>query len=321
MISESSSFIKGMALGAVFCLLLSIMGSFSPNQHGSSGSEETQHHHHHVIVPNSQDMEQLTESQMLELGQKVRVYCVIMVTPKILVYWAAANDTWAKHCDKAVYYTSEASKALEAIDLQESDEWARIRKALRHAYENAGDLRWFFMARPTTFAIMENLKFLLLDKDPAQPFYLGRSKNSGELDYVEYESGIVFSYDALRRLVEVLGNDDLCPERGRALWKVSEEKQLAICLKYAGVFAENGEDAHHKGLFNSQSISTLISDSLAQNPDKVLETCCSDMAISFSGMSPNQMQVMMYGVYRLRPYGHDFHDSLIFSPPKGSDND
>ncbi|XP_062380351.1 C1GALT1-specific chaperone 1 [Sardina pilchardus] len=320
MISEGSSFIKGMVLGAVFCLLLAIMGSFSPIQPSSPDAEE-EHHHHHVIAPSNKDMQLLSDAQMLELSQKVRVYCVIMVTPKVLVHWAAANETWAKHCDKTAYYSSESSKALEAIDLQEQDEWARIRKALRHAYENAGNLRWFFMARPTTFAIIENLKYLILDKDPSQPFYLGRSQNSGELEYVEYESGIAFSYEALRRLMEVLKNDDLCPERGRALWKVSEEKQLAICLKYAGVFAENGEDAHGVSLFNSQSINALITESIAQHPEKVLESCCSDMAVSFSGMSPSQMQVMMYGVYRLRPYGHDFHDSMIFLPPKGSDND
>ncbi|XP_063046278.1 C1GALT1-specific chaperone 1 [Engraulis encrasicolus] len=320
MISEGSSFVKGMAMGAVFCLLLSILGSFSPNVPGSSDPEE-EHHHHHVIAPNTKDMQELSQAEMVELSQKVRVYCLIMVTPKVLVHWAAANSTWAKHCDKAAYYTSESSKAMDAIDLKESDEWARIRVALKHAYENAGDMRWFFMARPTTFAIIENLKYLILDKDPSQPFYLGRSQKSGELEYVEFDSGIVFSYDALRRLMDILKNDDLCPARGRAIWKVSEEKQLAICLKYAGVYAENGEDAHGLSLFNSQSISTLITDSISKNPDKVLESCCSDMAISFSGLSPNQMQVMMYGVYRLRPYGHDFHDSMIFLPPKGSDND
>ncbi|KAL0973654.1 hypothetical protein UPYG_G00207930 [Umbra pygmaea] len=318
MLSEGSSFMKGMALGGIFCLVLALLGSFTP---GMQSSSEDHHHHHHIKAASKDELQSLSEHQMLELSQKVRVYCVIMVQPKVLVYWATAKETWSKHCDQAVFYSSESTKALEAVDLHEKDDWARLRKALSHAYENAGNLRWFFVARPTTFAIIENLKYLVLAKDPNEPFYIGHAMKSGELEYVEYESGIVLSYEALKRLVNVFKDEEKCPERGRALWKLSEDKQLAVCLKYTGVFAENGEDMHGKSLFNSRSVSSLIEESMVKNPQNVVEGCCSDLAITFNGMSPNQMQVMMFGVYRLRPYGHDFHDSLMFFPPEGSDND
>ncbi|XP_067104149.1 C1GALT1-specific chaperone 1 [Osmerus mordax] len=317
MLSEGSSFMKGMILGGLFCLVLSLLSSFSP----SAQLNPEDHHHHHIMAPSKEDLRRLSEAQMVELGHKVRVYCVIMVQPKVLMHWATAKDTWSKHCDQVGFYSSEAAKALESIDLNEQDEWARLRKALKHAFDNAGDLRWFFVARPTTFAIIENLKYLILDKDPSEPFYIGNAMKSGELEYVEYESGIVLSYEALKRLVEVFKDEEKCPERGRTLWKLSEEKQLAICLKYTGVFAENGEDSLGKGLFNTKSVGSLIADGMTKNPSDVVESCCSDLAITFSGMSPNQMQVMMFGVYRMRPYGHNFHDSLIFLPPEGSDND
>ncbi|XP_034453888.1 C1GALT1-specific chaperone 1 isoform X1 [Hippoglossus hippoglossus] len=318
MVSEGSSFMKGMSMGGLFCLVLSLLSSFSPSPKTST---EEHHHHHHVKAPSKDELKELSDAQMQELSKQVQVYCVVMVQPKLIVYWAAALDTWSKHCDKSVFYTSEDSKALEAVDLNEKDDWARLRKALKHAYENAGDLRWFFLAQPTTFAIIENLKYLVLTKDPSEPFYLGNVMKSGELEYVDYESGIVLSYEALKRLVHVLQDEDKCPERGRALWKMNDDKQLAVCLKYTGVFAENGEDTHGKGLFNSKSVHTLISDSMKENPNNVLEGCCSDMAVTFTGMSPGQMQVMMFGVYRLRPYGHDFQDALAFYPPEGSDND
>lgn len=304
-------------MGGLFCLVLSLLGSFSP---GTKSSTED-HHHHHVKAPSKDELNHLSNSEVQASSKQIQVYCVIMVQPKILPFWAAALDTWSKHCDEAVFYTSESSKALDAVDLNEKDEWARLRKALKHAYENAGDLRWFFVAQATTFAIIENLKYLVLTKDPSEPFYLGNVMKSGELEYVAYDSGIVLSYEALKRLVHVFQDEEQCPERGRALWKLSEEKQLAVCLKYKGVFAENGEDAHGKGLFNSKTVYNLISDSMKENPNNVVEGCCSDVAVTFSGMSPNQMQVMMFGVYRLRPYGHDFHDALAFYPPEGSDND
>lgn len=311
---------KGMALGGMFCLTLSLLSSFGPSTDIRT-EDQHHHHHHHVKAASKEELTHFSDIQMNELNKQVQVYCIIMVEPKTLVYWATALDTWSKHCDKSVFYTSESSKALEAVDLKEKDEWVRLRKALTHAYENAGDLHWFFVAHPTTFAIIENLKYLVLTKDPSEPFYLGNVMKSGELEYVAYDSGIVLSYEALRRLVHVFKDDEKCPEKGRALWKLSEEKQLAVCLKYTGVFAENGEDSHGKGVFNSKSLSTLIKDSMRDNPTAVVEGCCSDMAVTFNGMSPNQMQVMMYGVYRLRPYGHSFHDSLVFYPPEDSDND
>lgn len=308
---------KGVIMGSLFCLVLSFLGSFSP----SIKPKMEDHHHHHVKAASTDELKHLTDSQMQELSNQVRVYCIIMVQPKELVYWATAVDTWSKHCDNPVFYTSESSKALEAVDLNEKDNWVRLRKALKHAYENAGDMRWFFVAQPTTFAIIENLKYLVLTKDPTEPFYLGNAMKSGELEYVAYDSGIVLSYEALKRLVQVFQDQDKCPETSRGLWKVTEDKQLAICLKYTGVFAENGEDQHGKGLFNSKTVNSLIKDSMRDNPNNVVQGCCSDMAVTFNGMSPNQMQVMMYGVYRLRPYGHDFQDSLVFYPPDGSDND
>ncbi|XP_037531651.1 C1GALT1-specific chaperone 1 [Nematolebias whitei] len=317
MLSEGGSFMKGMILGGVFCLVVSLLNSYSP----VTESRTDDHHHHHVKAASKDELKHFSGSQLKELENQVQVYCVIMVEPKVLVYWATTLDTWSKHCDKAAFYTSEASKALDAIDMNEKDDWTRLRKALKHAYENAGDMRWFFVAQPTTFAIIENLKYLVLTKDPDEPFYLGKAVKSGELEYVAYDSGIVLSYEALKRLVAVFQDEEKCPERGRALWKLSDDKQLAVCLKYTGVFAENGEDAHGKSLFNSKSVDALIKDSMNNNPNNVVEGCCPDLAVTFSGMSPNQMQVMMFGVYRLRPYGHDFHDFLTFYPPKGSDND
>ncbi|KAF7228400.1 C1GALT1-specific chaperone 1 [Nothobranchius furzeri] len=317
MLSEGGSFIKGVVLGGLFCLVVSLLSSFS----SVTESNTDDHHHHHVKAASKDELKHFSDGQLLELNNRIQVYCIIMVQPKNLVYWATTLDTWSKHCDKPVFYTSEASKALEAIDLNEKDDWSRLRKALTHAYKNAGDLRWFFLAQPTTFAIIENLKYLVLTKDPEEPFYLGRAVKSGELEYVEYDGGIVLSYEALKRLVQVFQDEEKCPEKGRALWKLSEDKQLAVCLKYTGVFAENGEDTNGKGLFNTKSVDSLIQDSMRDNPTDVVEGCCSDLAVTFNGMSPNQMQVMMFGVYRLRPYGHDFHDLLTFYPPEGSDND
>ncbi|KAK6473679.1 C1GALT1-specific chaperone 1 [Huso huso] len=316
MISEGSSFIKGMLLGGLFCALVTLLGNFNKGHQST-----TDHHHHHIQAPSEEELLKLPEPKRLELSQNIRVYCAILVQPRELSYWAAVKETWSKHCDKAEFYSSENVKVFHSVNLDTKDKWLMLRNALKHAYANGKGYSWYFVALPSTFAIIENLKFFLLNKDPGQPFYIGHTVKSGELEYAELEGGLVLSVEALRRLVGVFSDNVKCPEQGSALWKLTEEKELAVCLKYTGVFAENAEDSEGKEIFNTKSVNTLIKEALAEKPQEVVNGCCSDVAITFHGQSPNHMQVLMYGVYRLRPYGHTFHDSLIFLPPVDSDND
>ncbi|XP_063288161.1 C1GALT1-specific chaperone 1 [Pelobates fuscus] len=314
MISEGSSFMRGLLIGGAFCIFITLIGHIKV-AHEST----TSHEHHHVQALNKEEVLKLSEN---ELSQNMRVYCIILVKPKDLTLWAAAKDTWVKHCDKAEFYSSEEVKAFESISVNTNDMWAMIRKAIQIAYEkNKSEYSWFFISQPSVFAVIENLKFFLLKKDPSQPFYIGHTSTSGDLEYVDIAGGIVLSVESLNRLIAVFNEPDKCPESGGIIWKVSEDKQLAMCLKYKNVLAENAEDSEGKNVFNTKSVGTLIKEAMENDPQKVVEGCCSDMAITFSGLSPNNMQVMMYGVYRLRAYGHSFNDALVFMPPENSNND
>ncbi|XP_032886582.1 C1GALT1-specific chaperone 1 [Amblyraja radiata] len=318
MIKESIPFLKGILLGGVFCLFLTLINNTKIGGQMPYGY----HQHHHIKAPNKDELNILSEAMRMELTQSIRVLCLIMVKPKEIGYWASVVETWSKHCDKAVFYSSETIKPFESVGLGTEDQWIKTRKAFKNVYENyKDDYGWFFLVQSSTFAIIENLKFFLLNKDPKEPFYIGHTVKSGDLDYVEMSSGVVLSAEALTRLNLVLDDPDKCPEKGNLLWKMSEEKELAVCLKYKGVFAENAEDNEGKELFNSKNIKTLIEESMSNHKNEVVEGCCSDVAITFHGGSPNHMHVMMYGVYRLRPYGHAFNDALIFNPPAGSIND
>ncbi|KAM4662759.1 C1GALT1-specific chaperone 1 [Discoglossus pictus] len=317
MISEGSSFLRGMLIGGAFCVVITLLG------HVKVGHESVAlHKHHHVQAPNKDEVLKLSGTERMELSQSMRVYCVILVRPKDLSLWAAVRDTWSRHCDKAEFYSSESMKVFESIPVNTNDMWAMMRKALHIAYEkHKNDFQWFFIANPSTFAVIENLKYFLLKKDATQPFYIGHAVKSGDLDYVEFAGGIVLSIESLNRLISLYNEPGKCPEQGGMIWTVSEEKQLAMCLKYKGVLAENAEDSEGKNVFNTKPVGSLIKEAMASSPQTVVEGCCSDMAITFSGLSPNHMQVMMYGVYRLRAYGHSYNDALIFTPPLGSDND
>uniref|UniRef100_A0A8C5PQF0 C1GALT1-specific chaperone 1 n=1 Tax=Leptobrachium leishanense TaxID=445787 RepID=A0A8C5PQF0_9ANUR len=317
MISEGSSFFRGLLIGGVFCVFVTFIG------HIKMGHEPAApHEHHHLHAPNKDEVLKLSEDERVEMSHSIRVYCIILVMPKHLALWAAVRETWSKHCDKVDFYSSEEVKAFESISVDTSDMWAMMRRSVKIAYENHKmEYNWYFVCQPSVFAVIENLKYFLLKKDPSQPYYLGHTTKSGDLDYVDINGGIVLSVESMKRLISVFNEPENCPETGGLIWKVSEDKQLAICLKYKGVLAENAEDSVGKDVFNTKSVGSLIKEAMANDPQKVVEGCCSDMAITFSGLSANNMQVMMYGVYRLRAYGHSYNDALVFMPPANSNND
>nr|XP_021482904.1 C1GALT1-specific chaperone 1-like [Meriones unguiculatus] len=312
MLSECSSFLKGAVLGSVVCALITTLGHLRVG----STAGNNHHKHHHLQAPHKEDA-----LKMSEANSSSRVYCIVLLTPKYLRLLAAVNETWIKHCDKAEFFSSERVKVFESVTLGEEDWWL-MKKAYVYAFDNYKDrYNWFFLAYPSTFAVIENLKYFLLKKDSSQPFYLGHTEHSGKLEYVSVEGGIVLSIESMKRLSRLFTDPVGCPEERTVIWKFTEDELLAVCLKHEGVFAENAEDAEGKNLFNTKTIRMLIKEAMTASPSKIVEGCCSDVAITFSGLTPHQFHVMMYGVYRLRAFGHIFSDALFFSPPNGSDND
>ncbi|XP_078544864.1 C1GALT1-specific chaperone 1-like isoform X1 [Lissotriton helveticus] len=317
MTPESRSFVNGLMLGSIFCIVVTML-----EQMNTSHDTKKHREHRHIKAPQAEEVSKLLLPERLELSRSIRVYCLIMVKPRDITYWAAVKETWSKHCDKADFFSSENAKVFKSISLETDDMWKMMRKAYQYAYENYKDsYNWFFMVLPKTFAVVENLKYFLVTKDPAQTFYVGHTIKSGELEYVDMNGGIVLSVESLRRLYLVLNDSKKCPEEAGMIWTMSADEQLAVCLRYCGIHAENGEDSENQEVFNAQSIETLISDEMKSHPQQLWDGCCSDTAVSFTAMSPEHMQVMMYGVYRLRAYGHTFKDALVFLPPNGTDND
>ncbi|XP_006891447.1 PREDICTED: C1GALT1-specific chaperone 1-like [Elephantulus edwardii] len=315
---ESSLFLKSMVLGSICCALITTLSHFR------IGREHRRHYHehHHLQVPNKEDTLKISENERMELSKNIRVYCIILVKPKDVRLCVAVKETWTKHCDKAEFFSSENIDMFDSVNMETNDMWIMMRKAYEYAFDKHKDqYNWFFLALPSTFTIVENLKYFLFKKDPSQPFYLGHIMKSRELEYVSAKGGIVLSLESMRRFNSLLGFPEKCPEQGGMIWKNSGDKQLAVCLKYAGVIAENAEDSEGKDLFNTKSVRLSIEDAITNNLQEVAKGCCSDMAITFNGMTANQMHVMMYGVYRLRAFGHVFNDILGFLPLNGSDND
>ncbi|KAK7828602.1 hypothetical protein U0070_007126 [Myodes glareolus] len=318
MVSECSLFLKGVMLGSTAFALITVFGHLRPGRRNRMHN----HEHHHLQAPNKEVLK-MSEAERVELSNSIRVYCIILVTHQNVSLWAAVKETWAKHCDKAEFFSSEHVGVFESVTVNETDTWLMIKQASIYASNKYKDqYNWFFLAYPTTFAVIENLKYFLLRKDPSQPFYLGHTERFRSLEYVSVEGGVVLSIESMKRFNRLFTvSSSECPEEETGIWGMAEDLSLAHCLGYEGVLAENAEDEEGKNLFNTKTIGMFIKEAITDYPNDIIEGCCSDMAITFSGLTPDEMQVMMYGVYRLRAFGHIFNDALVFLPPNGSDND
>ncbi|XP_005390980.1 PREDICTED: C1GALT1-specific chaperone 1-like [Chinchilla lanigera] len=309
-----ASFLMGMLIGSISWALVTNLTQI----HIRLGGQTRDHKHRPLRPPNGKEVFRLSQVTRAELSRSVRVVCIILRGPEDDSYWTTLRETWPKHCDQAEPYGAKSDRLSNA---GRDDRWEHMRDTYKDVFEKYGDsFKWYFLALPTTFAVIENLKYFLLTKDAAQPFYLGHTATSGDLEYVTVEGGIVLSVESLRRFHGLLNQYDVCANRS-VIWNLSFDKRLAICLRYAGVFAEHAEDYEGRDVFNTKPIVDLIQEAMRNNPQQVVKGCCSDIAITFNGLTPQKMEVMMYGVYRLRAFGHYFNDTLVFLPPNGSEND
>ena len=112
----------------------------------------------------------------------------------------AVKRTWARHCDGLLFVSSKRNDSLPALDFADGKDgrgvlWTKIRRALVHLYKLAGLLNgqlrhrvnsekggfrhhlkaydWFYRADDDTYVVMDRLRRLLAQHDPARPVQLG----------------------------------------------------------------------------------------------------------------------------------------------------
>lgn len=90
-----------------------------------------------------------------------------------------------------------------------------------------------------------------MKKNWPQP-YLGHTAKSGDLEY-ECGGGIVLSIESIKRLNSLLSIPEKCPEKGRMVREVSEDKQLAVCLNAGSVCRKMQKIPKGKDVFNTKS--------------------------------------------------------------------
>lgn len=73
----------------------------------------------------------------MELSKSFRAYYIILVKHQNVSLWAAVKETWAKHCDKAKFFSSENVKVFESINMETNDMWLMMRKSYKYAFDKS----------------------------------------------------------------------------------------------------------------------------------------------------------------------------------------
>ncbi|OCT92884.1 glycoprotein-N-acetylgalactosamine 3-beta-galactosyltransferase 1 [Xenopus laevis] len=258
-----------------------------------------------------------------ELSKKVRVLCWIMTGPSNLqTKTIHVKNSWTRHCNVALFMSSITDNQFPTTGLGTGEGrdklyWKTIR-AFHYVHKYyLNETEWFFKADDDTFVIMDNLRWMLSNYTPDQPIYFGkRFKPYIKQGYMSGGAGYVLSREALIRFVEGF-RTGVCTHTTS-----TEDVAIGNCMQLVGVIAGDSRDTekretfhpfppeHHMTMRFRESKSFWYW-SYCVYPIVEGPQCCSDLAISFHYIDPEDMYALEYFTYHLRAYGYQYR----YQPP------
>ena len=185
----------------------------------------------------------------------------------------------------------------------------KVLLALLYIYEHhVRDYDWFLKADDDTYVIMENLRYFLRRRQSKISFYYGYIARTPDRFYPSGGAGYVLSQEAVKQFGEQIL---VKPER-RALCRTDEAEDinLAYCLARIGIYVTNARDDQQLETFHPMTFEqhflgkfTRWIEKNAQFTQEKGERCCSPLTISFHSLSPDELQMMEFLLYRIRKAG------------------
>ncbi|CEF62671.1 Glycoprotein-N-acetylgalactosamine 3-beta-galactosyltransferase 1 [Strongyloides ratti] len=194
-------------------------------------------------------------------ASNITIFCLIHTSPKYKYSRALPQkNTWLKRCTKYIFVSIENDPELPSIKGNDYDghEYSNIRMrfGLQYIYDKYGDkFDWIFKADDDNYAIMENLRMFLMNKNPENDYYFGfplvePNHNSGVVAY-QQGAGFVLSKSSFRKLVTIaFKNPELCSNQPDA----PDDVEFGRCLKNIGIPLSESRDINDKQPFIATNI-------------------------------------------------------------------
>ncbi|ESO11536.1 hypothetical protein HELRODRAFT_189993 [Helobdella robusta] len=246
------------------------------------------------------------------LNTEVRVLCWVMTSPNNHASKAVhVLATWGRRCDKIIF-SSESNENANGLPLLVINTsygrhhlTAKTMQTFDHIYRHhLNEFDWFLKADDDTYVIVENLRYFLSSQDPAKPIYFGHHFSP----YVKQGyncggAGYAISREALRRF----------GERPKSLCKDDygfEDVEMGRCMELLGVVLGNTRDKHGRTRFHNFNLDVHIQGYYPnwyyhydKYAEKETEVAVSDYSITFHYVPIEQMYMIEFLLYFIRPYG------------------
>lgn len=263
-------------------------------------------------------------------GSDVSEYEVEPNSMKILCVLSTSRDglrrkaihvkmTWGRHCDKLIIITKETDTNLGAVGFNVQDDyihlWAKTKFAFHYIYENfADEYDWIYKGDDDTFAIIENLRYLLAPYSPQDPISFGHRLKTMEANlkygFFSGGSGYVISNQALKLFAEeILKNLTLCQIKTDI---GKEDVSMAQCLDVAGVRPVDTRDPLKRERFlpmnpHDHLFLHLDKGSWMRSYNYFTAIygldCCSNYTVSTHYIQPQNLYTLYFLAYKLQVVG------------------
>ena len=260
------------------------------------------------------------------LIKKNRILCLVLTTESNhLNKSSTVSHSWGKHCDGLTFLSDKADSKLPAIEASNVSDYRHVWQKVWNGFKWAHDTQldnfdWFLKADDDTFVVLPNLRSLLGNYEPNGEYYLGREFNFFEnrqvYTYNSGGAGYVLSKGALKKLFKQPLVDSECPQPSTG---GSEDVFMGLCLKAIGIGTSDTRDSNGRQRFHpfhpyNHVLRWSDGDEWIFQKDKYPFVeglgCCSDLSIAFHYISPSEMKIYYYLIYKLELA----KDSPVYEP-------
>ncbi|XP_051858165.1 glycoprotein-N-acetylgalactosamine 3-beta-galactosyltransferase 1, partial [Drosophila albomicans] len=190
------------------------------------------------------------DSVARELYSEVRIICMVLTYPHMYEKVARTiRQTWGRRCNKLIIFSSRNQTNLDgvhtvALNVSEGYSllWGKTKAAFRHVYRHhRNEADWFFKADDDTYAIIDNMRYMLHSHHKEEPIYFGcHFHPDKDENYMSGGAGYVLSKEALRRLIEHGLHSSGCNRQQSG----TEDFEMGVCLNYCGITPADSRDSY-----------------------------------------------------------------------------